>query len=363
MASSSASLARGADWAHGRLARLRAVARRREDGRPPARHAVPRRRPARSAARSRTKRVGGVLTLRRVPRCRSGPLAGGGDRLRLGRRAGAAARPDPRQRDPARGRAGSCRGASWSRLRAGAHSEGQGRRARTGRSADDVARVRATRAHLGPEGRIRVDANGGWNVDEAERAAHALAPFDLEYLEQPCATVPELAELRARLHDWQLPIAADESVRKADDPLAVARGGAADILVRQGAAARRRARGPADRGGGRAARRRVERPRHLGRPRDGRRTRGGPARARVRLRPRHRRPARRRRDRRSAAARSTAASRCAGSSPMRPCSSATPRPPTGTPGGVTGSSAATRLLARPRARVGVQALEEQVHDR
>ena len=97
--------------------------------------------------------------------------------------------------------------------------------------ADDVARVRATRAFLGPMGRIRIDANGGWNVDEAERAAHALAPFDLEYLEQPCASVPELAELRARLHDWQLPIAADESVRKAEDPLLVAREGAADILV------------------------------------------------------------------------------------------------------------------------------------
>jgi len=96
---------------------------------------------------------------------------------------------------------------------------------------DDVARVRATRAFLGPMGRIRVDANGGWNVDEAERAAHALAPFDLEYLEQPCETVAELAELRSRLHDWQLPIAADESVRKAADPLLVAREGAADILV------------------------------------------------------------------------------------------------------------------------------------
>jgi O-succinylbenzoate synthase len=97
--------------------------------------------------------------------------------------------------------------------------------------ADDVARVKAARGFLGPEGRIRVDANGGWNVDEAEHAAHALAGFDLEYLEQPCATVDELVELRARLHDWQLPIAADESVRKADDPLAVARTGAADLLV------------------------------------------------------------------------------------------------------------------------------------
>jgi O-succinylbenzoate synthase len=97
--------------------------------------------------------------------------------------------------------------------------------------ADDVARVKATRAFLGAEGRIRVDANGGWNVDEAEHAAHALAAFDLEYLEQPCATVDELVELRERLHDWQLPIAADESVRKAEDPLAVARAGAADLLV------------------------------------------------------------------------------------------------------------------------------------
>ena len=97
--------------------------------------------------------------------------------------------------------------------------------------ADDVARVRAVRELLGPAGRIRVDANGGWNVDEAEHAAHALSPFDLEYLEQPCATVPELAELRGRLHDWLLPIAADESVRKAADPLAVVDAGAADLLV------------------------------------------------------------------------------------------------------------------------------------
>ncbi|WP_309068720.1 o-succinylbenzoate synthase [Microbacterium sp.] len=97
--------------------------------------------------------------------------------------------------------------------------------------ADDIARVRAVRAAMGPEGRIRVDANGGWNVDEAEHAAHALAEFDLEYLEQPCATVEELAELRARLRRWDLPIAADESVRKAQDPIAVARAGAADLIV------------------------------------------------------------------------------------------------------------------------------------
>jgi len=97
--------------------------------------------------------------------------------------------------------------------------------------ADDVARVAEVRRILGPEGRIRVDANGGWNVDEAEHAIHALAPYDLEYVEQPCATVEELAEIRGRTKYMGLPIAADESVRKAADPLAVARAGAADLLV------------------------------------------------------------------------------------------------------------------------------------
>ena len=97
--------------------------------------------------------------------------------------------------------------------------------------ADDMARVAAARAVLGPEGRIRVDANGAWTLDEAERAIHALAPFDLEYVEQPCATLDELAELRRRIRHLGIPIAADESVRKADDPLAVARAGAADLLV------------------------------------------------------------------------------------------------------------------------------------
>jgi O-succinylbenzoate synthase len=76
---------------------------------------------------------------------------------------------------------------------------------------------------------VRVDANGGWSVEEAAQAAAALtADGPLEYLEQPCATVDELAALRRRL---DVPIAADESIRKADDPLAVVRAQAADIAV------------------------------------------------------------------------------------------------------------------------------------
>ncbi|WP_407665395.1 o-succinylbenzoate synthase [Mycolicibacterium stellerae] len=92
--------------------------------------------------------------------------------------------------------------------------------------ADDVARVNAVRDHVPT---VRVDANGGWTVAEAVEAARALtADGGLEYLEQPCMTVPELAELR-RLVD--VPIAADESIRRADDPLHVVRSGAADIAV------------------------------------------------------------------------------------------------------------------------------------
>ena len=97
--------------------------------------------------------------------------------------------------------------------------------------ADDVARVRETRRLLGPAGRIRLDANGAWTVDEAEHAVRALEQFDLEYVEQPCASVPELAELRRRIHRIDVLVAADESVRKAADPLAVARAEAADLLV------------------------------------------------------------------------------------------------------------------------------------
>jgi O-succinylbenzoate synthase len=92
--------------------------------------------------------------------------------------------------------------------------------------ADDVARVNAVRAMVPT---VRVDANGGWTVQEAVAAAAALtADGPLEYVEQPCATVPELAEVRARI---DVPVAADESIRKADDPLHVVRSKAADIAV------------------------------------------------------------------------------------------------------------------------------------
>jgi O-succinylbenzoate synthase len=92
--------------------------------------------------------------------------------------------------------------------------------------AGDVARVNAVRASVPT---VRVDANGGWTVAEAVQAIAALtADGPLEYVEQPCRTVPELVEVR-RLVD--VPIAADESIRKAEDPLYVFRAKAADVAV------------------------------------------------------------------------------------------------------------------------------------
>jgi o-succinylbenzoate synthase len=94
--------------------------------------------------------------------------------------------------------------------------------------AQDIERVEAVREALGPGGAIRVDANGGWEVGQAARMLRRLAAFGLEYAEQPCASLEELAELR-RLVD--IPVAADESIRRAEDPLRVSAAGAADIVV------------------------------------------------------------------------------------------------------------------------------------
>jgi o-succinylbenzoate synthase len=93
---------------------------------------------------------------------------------------------------------------------------------------DDLARVAAARSALGPHGKLRVDANGAWSVDEATAAIQALSRYDLEYVEQPCATVAELAAVRRRV---DVPIAADESIRRSGDPIRVAEVGAADVAV------------------------------------------------------------------------------------------------------------------------------------
>lgn len=99
--------------------------------------------------------------------------------------------------------------------------------------ADEEARLEAVRDALdalGPGGRIRVDANGGWSVDEAVAAIGRLdrAAGGLEYVEQPVASVEDLALVRRRT---SVPIAADESIRRAEDPYRVRELDAADIAV------------------------------------------------------------------------------------------------------------------------------------
>jgi O-succinylbenzoate synthase len=98
---------------------------------------------------------------------------------------------------------------------------------------DDVCRVAAVRDLMGTSARIRVDANGAWTVAEATDALRRLAAYGLEYAEQPCATVADLRELRLALARTgvDVPVAADESIRKAADPVRVAREEAADLVV------------------------------------------------------------------------------------------------------------------------------------
>jgi O-succinylbenzoate synthase len=96
--------------------------------------------------------------------------------------------------------------------------------------ADDQARLEAVRDALGPGGLVRIDANGGWSVDEAVAGIPLLdrAAGGLEYVEQPVASVEDLAVVRRRIG---VPVAADESIRRAADPYRVRELEAADIAV------------------------------------------------------------------------------------------------------------------------------------
>ena len=96
--------------------------------------------------------------------------------------------------------------------------------------ADDQARLEAVRDAIGPDGRVRIDVNGGWDVDTAVVSIAVLdrAAGGLEYVEQPCASVEELAEVRRAVG---VPVAADESIRRAADPYRVRDLEAADVAV------------------------------------------------------------------------------------------------------------------------------------
>lgn len=96
------------------------------------------------------------------------------------------------------------------------------------RDASGVALVRAVRDAVGPRVGVRVDANGAWDVDTAVAMITRLAAFDLEYVEQPVATLDDLAAVRRRV---DVPLAADECVRSLDDARRLRALDAADVIV------------------------------------------------------------------------------------------------------------------------------------
>jgi O-succinylbenzoate synthase len=96
------------------------------------------------------------------------------------------------------------------------------------RDATGIALVRAVREAVGPDVGVRVDANGAWDVDTAVSMITKLAQFDLEYVEQPCASLDALATVRRRV---EVAIAADECIRSLDDARALRAKEAADVIV------------------------------------------------------------------------------------------------------------------------------------
>lgn len=95
-------------------------------------------------------------------------------------------------------------------------------------AAMDRSRLDSVRTALGGAGRIRVDVNAAWDLETATRRLAELVEFDLEYVEQPVATIEEMVELRRRI---PIPLAADELVRQSPQPMALVEAGAADILI------------------------------------------------------------------------------------------------------------------------------------
>lgn len=80
-----------------------------------------------------------------------------------------------------------------------------------------------------PDMKIRIDVNGSWNVDEAITHLRAISEIaDIEYVEQPVTTREELLELKGKI---STPIAVDELIRKARDPLNLDLTGVADFII------------------------------------------------------------------------------------------------------------------------------------
>ena len=92
-------------------------------------------------------------------------------------------------------------------------------------ASEDIARINALRS-LRPNAKIRLDANGLLSVDQAVSLVQLVG--EIEYIEQPCATIEELRELKKRV---DVKIVGDEVLRKAKDPFAIDLSGAVDYLM------------------------------------------------------------------------------------------------------------------------------------
>jgi len=110
------------------------------------------------------------------------------------------------------------RGVGIFKIKMGAHALGH-----------DLARVGRIREAVGPDVRLRVDANQGWDRPTALRAIHALEPYDLDFVEQPVSQwdLEGLAELGRRA---RVPIMADESCASPQDALALVRLGGVSLV-------------------------------------------------------------------------------------------------------------------------------------
>ncbi|MEO9824218.1 MAG: mandelate racemase/muconate lactonizing enzyme family protein [Paracoccaceae bacterium] len=96
--------------------------------------------------------------------------------------------------------------------------------------ARDLASVRAVRKAIGPDPRLRIDPNESWSPLEAKQMIARLAPYDLEFIEQPtqCESISALAQVRAAS---PVGIAADQSVFTPNEAFALLQAQAADLIV------------------------------------------------------------------------------------------------------------------------------------
>jgi O-succinylbenzoate synthase len=96
---------------------------------------------------------------------------------------------------------------------------------------DDLGRISKIRQLVGPDVTIRLDANGSWEVAEAEQNLFMFGAFGIDYVEQPVKTLDDMVKLRRRLQGTGIRLAADENLRKGGDIDTIIDSGAAHLVI------------------------------------------------------------------------------------------------------------------------------------